>query len=338
MMKTLGFVSTAHIHFKSFADEISSSGGATRIGAIWDDDEDRGRRNAMRCNAEFVPDLADLTVREGLDGFVICAPNNQRLTLFEQLAAAGKPMMCEKPLALTAAEAREIRSLVAERDLVVTTGFFRKSYGVYRLAADLLRQDAVGRITHAAFRNAHDGAYRRIFDDPDVAWMADPRTAGGGGVLDMGAHAMHLLAWLFGPAEDVQATIENLAGIYPEVDDFGIIHLHFASGLFATVEAGWINIDDPGALAVYGNAGSFHATDRYDSVDAHFLGADKRRRSLAVPPSGPKGVSRLLAAMDGRISREELALELAAAADAAAMMEAAYRSNAAAAWQKVERV
>ena len=338
MTKTLGFVSTAHIHFKSFADEISSSGGTARIGAIWDDNADRGRRNGAHCGADFVPDLAELAARDDLDAFVICAPNNQRLTLFEQLAAAGKPIMCEKPLALTATEAQDIRSFVADRNLLVTTGFFRKAYGVYRLADDLLRQKAVGRVTHAAFRNAHDGAYRRIFDDPDVAWMADPCLAGGGGVLDMGAHAMHLLAWLFGPAAETRATILNLADIYPEVDDFGIIHLRFASGLFATVEAGWINIDDPGALAVFGDAGSFHATDKYDSVDAHILGADKQRRRVAVPRSGPKGVGRLLAAMDGKIPKEELAQELEAAANAAAMMEAAYRSNETGAWQAVERV
>ena len=89
---------------------------------------------------------------------------------------------------------------------------------------------------------------------------------------------------------------------------------------------------------MFGDTGSFHATDKYDSVDAYILGADRQRRPVAVPQSGPKGVGRLLAAMDGNVSKEDMALELEAAANAAAMMEAAYRSNEAAVWQAVERI
>ena len=337
-MKTLGFVSTAHIHFKSFAEEIASSGGAVRIGAIWDDDEDRGRRNAARYGADFVAGLAELAARPDLDGFVICAPNDQRITVLRLLAAARKPVMFEKPLALTAEEARGIRELVSAHRMVVTTGYFRRSYGVYHTAIDLIGQGALGSITHARFRNAHDGAYRRIFDDPDVAWMKDPAIAGGGGALDMGAHALHLLAWFFGPAEEVWATISNRSGVYPEIDDFGVFHIRFERGVLATAEAGWINIDEPGELAIFGSAGSLHAADVHDRVDAFIVGADKLRQAVTGPPSGSKGIGRLLAAMDGQIPEDELAQELDTAANAAAMMEAAYRSNGTGTWQAVERV
>ena len=337
-MKTLGFVSTAHIHFKGFAEDIASRGGAVRIGAVWDDEEDRGRRNAARYGADFVERLADLAARTDLDGFVVCAPNNQRIALFEQLAAAGKPIMCEKPLALTADEARAVRKLVHDRQLVVTTGFFRQSYGVYRNAIELMGQGALGDITHARFRNAHDGAYRRIFDNPDIAWMTDPAVAGGGGALDMGAHALHLLSWLFGPADSIWAAVSNRSGIYPRVDDFGVFQIRFASGVLAGAEAGWINIDGPGELEIFGSTGSLHAADLHDRASAIIVGSDKQPQEVAVPPSGPKGIGRLLAAMDGQIPTEELAQELDAAARAAAMMDAAYRSHGTGSWQTVERI
>ncbi len=337
-MRSLGFVSTAHIHFRNFADEIAASGGGASIGAIWDDDPERGRRNAARYGAAFVGGLVELVARPELDGFVVCAPNDQRLALLEVLAEAGKPVMCEKPLSLAAAEARAIRALVRDRGLTFTTGYFRQAYGVYRAAVEQLRQGALGTVTHARFRNAHDGAYRRIFDDPDVAWMREGAVAGGGGALDMGAHALHLLTWLFGPAEAVWATISNRSGIYPEVDDFGTGHIRFRSGVLASFEAGWINIDGPGELVVFGSAGSLHAADLYDRVDAHVIGADKQRRPVEGEASGPRGVGRLLAAMEGRIAEQELAEELDAAANAAAMMEAAYRSNETGTWQPVEPI
>ena len=79
----------------------------------------------------------------------------------------------------------------------------------------------------------------------------------------MGAHALHLLAWLFGAADQVWATISNRAGIYSRVDDFGIFHIRFSSGLLATAEAGWIDIDEPGKLEIFGDSGSLHAGDLY---------------------------------------------------------------------------
>ncbi len=337
-MRSLGFVSTAHIHFKGFAQDLTSSEVAARIGAIWDDDEDRGRRNAALYGADFLPDLAELAARPDLDGFVVCAPNNQRLELLGPLMAAGKPVMCEKPLALTAAEAGAIRDRVRANRMILTTGFFRQSYGVFQKAEALVRDGAMGTITHARFRNAHDGAYRRIFDDPDVAWMRDPAIAGGGGALDMGAHALHLLAWIFGPADEAWATISNRSGVYPELDDDGIMHIRFRNGVLATAEAGWITIDEPGALVICGSSGSLYAADVYEPSTAFIIGADKQRRPVSCPTSEPKGVGRLLAAMDGRVSKESLAQELDAAAHAAAIMEAAYRSNGTGTWQPVEEI
>ena len=336
MSKSLGFVSTAHIHFHGFAAAIADAGA--RIAAVWDDDPDRGRRNAARHGAEFVPRLADLAARPDIDGFAVCAPNNQRLDLLRPLATAGKPVMCEKPLALTIAEARDIRRLVADHDMVLTTGFFRHAYGVYRAAAKAIADGRLGTVTHARFCNAHDGAYRRLFDDPDVAWMADPAIAGGGATLDMGAHAVHLLAWLFGPADQAWATVANHSGIYPAVDDHGVIHIQFSNGVRATAEAGWVNIDKPGELAVFGDAASLHANDVYDAVDGFIVGRDKQTEPLTGPPSGPRAIDRLLAAIDGKVPPDERDAELTAAANAAAIMQAAMQSAVTGAWCAVEAV
>lgn len=338
MTKTLGFVSSAHIHFAGFANEIANSNGRARIAAIWDDNEDRGRRNAARVGAEYEAQLGDLAGRQDIDAFVLCAPNNQRLTLLERLAPTGKPVMCEKPLALTASEASACLDLVRAHKLLITTGFFRASYGVYRAAAQTLETGGLGRVTHARFRNEHDGAYRRIFDDSDVAWMVDPAVAGGGGALDMGAHAMHLLAWLFGPADSVWATISNRSGVYPDIDDFGVMQVAFRNGVTASVQAGWITIDEPGDLVIHGQQASLRARDVYDSVQAHIIGPDKQPQPLTEQPSGPKGIARLLAAMDGAIPADELGRELVAAAQAAAIIQAAYKSNDTDAWQRVETV
>jgi len=336
-MTSLGFVSTAHIHFSGFAREIAGMAPDVRAIAVWDDDEDRGRRNAEKLNAGFVGDIEELATRTDIDGYVLCARNNQRLDLLRHLIPSGRAVMCEKPLALSLVEARAIRQLVEAHGAIFTTGYFRKAFAVYRSAARALASGVVGRVTHARVRNAHDGAYRRIFDDPDVAWMTDSQIAGGGGALDMGSHALHLLAWMFGPAEEIWATIANRSGTYPGIDDHGVFQVAFASGAMATAEAGWIGRGGPGALEIFGTEGMLRAIDTQDRRPDALTLLDRSGESRHLPVSGcgPRGVARLLAAMEGRVGKEDLADELEASVNAAAMMEAAYRSSEARAWQSV---
>jgi len=336
-MISLGFVSTAHIHFSGFAREIAGMAPDVRVVAVWDDDEDRGRRNAKKVNAGFVTDIEAIAARSDIDGFVVCAPNNRRLDLMRHLIPSGRAVMCEKPLALSMTEAQAIQRLVEMHGTIFTTGFFRKAFAVYHSAAGALASGAVGRVTHIRVRNAHDGAYRRIFDDPDVAWMTDPEIAGGGGALDMGSHALHLLAWLFGPAEEIWATIANRSGAYPGIDDHGIFQVALANGAIATAEAGWIGRGGPGSLEIFGTEGMLRAIDTYDPEPDALTLLDKGGEPRHLPVSGgcPRGVARLLAAMEGRVGKEDLAAELEASVDTAAMMEAAYKSNAARTWQPV---
>ncbi len=335
--KTIAFVSTAHIHFAGFADAIAAPGSGMQIGPVWDEDPARGQRNAERFGAEWVPDFAALISRPDIDGFILCAPNNQRLAILEPLVAAGRPIMCEKPIGLGAAETRTVCALVERQGAVMTTGYFRQASGAFRAARESLQRGDIGRVTHARVRIAHNGAYRRIFDDPDVAWMTDDAQTGGGGAFDLGVHAMHLLAWFFGQATRVWASIGNRSGIYPQTDDHGVFQVEFVNSVAASAEAGWVNFGGADALEVFGDGGSINVVDRRDGsqIDVMLQAPVSPPFRVEVPADGPRGPARLLAAIRGQITPEERAEELLAAARASAMIEAAYVAQRSGAWQSV---
>jgi len=333
-MANIAILSTAHIHTRSFIDNLTKATDGRRVLTIWDDVVDRGRRYAEQCGATFEPDLKRVIRDRRVDGFLICAENTRHLPVLRQALKTGKPVFCEKPLCTTVADIRRIQALLAKRPAPLFCGYFQPHSAVMQGVDALLTSRAFGAVTRVGFRNAHHAAYGHWFDNPDLQWFTNPELAGGGALMDMGTHAVHLLRTLFGPVTEVWATLRNESGIYPAVDDFGVAHLRFASGVLGTVEAAWTQTGGPGGLEIVGSEKTLWNNGR-----EYVTGAPKQE-TVAVPaaPAKPDRVDRLVAVIRGVIPAAELQKDLAATMDAVAIMEAAYKSNRTGRWTRVATV
>ena len=320
-MPRIAVVSTAHIHSRQFLKDIAALTTAGRPHIIWDSSAERGRKYADENHCPFAPDLDAVLADRDVDGFLICAENTRHLPLLEKVLPVGKPVMCEKPLATTVDDARAIARLAAEHGTTLTCGYFQPFLPANRGVAALLAGGGLGRVTHANFRNAHHAAYGRWFDSPELAWFADPEVAGGGALMDMGTHAVHLLRHLFGPVAEVWAMTANVSGNYPRVDDYGVIQMRFASGVLGRVEAGWCFTGGHQGLEIIASEKSLWNIGR--------LVTSAPRETPVDVPAGlarPDRVARLVAAIRHELSEAELADDLAACLDAVAIMAAAYQS------------
>lgn len=331
-MIRLAFLSTAHIHTRGFLDNIARATDGRQAYAIWDDMPERGQRYAAVAGARFVARLEDLVADPAVDGFLICAENTRHLPLLRAVLPAGKPVFCEKPLVTTVAELRELAALLRQHpDTRLHSGYFQPFSAAMQAVAQQLAAGHFGRVTRARFRNAHHAAYGRWFDSPDLQWFHHPALAGGGAMMDMGTHAVHLLRTLFGPATEVWATIHNEAGIYPAVDDYGLAQLRFANGILGTAEAAWTQTGGIGGLEITGSEKSLWHTGQ-----EYVTGAPKRPTSpLPAAAARPATVDRLVATIRGEVTTTELQSDLAAAMDAVAILEAAYESARTGQWVKV---
>jgi predicted dehydrogenase len=238
-MPNIAVLSTAHIHTKSFLENLAKGADGRRAYAIWDDVPDRGRRYASQYGAKFEPRLGKLLRDKAVDGFLICAENTRHWPLLRKALPAGRPVMCEKPLCTTVREARKVADLLRKHPARLFCGYYLPFTEPMQAVRKMLGEKALGAVTRARFRNAHHAAYGHWFDNADLQWFYNPVLAGGGAMMDMGTHAVHLLRTLFGPVREVWATISNQSGIYAAVDDFGVAHLRFPTGILGTVEAAW---------------------------------------------------------------------------------------------------
>ncbi len=328
-MANIAFLSTAHIHTRNFLENISQASDGRRIQGIWDDLEARGRRYADESAALFEPDLDRLLEDPSVDGFVICAENTRHLPLLEKALPVGKPVFCEKPLVTTVEELLRVGELLEQYPTTLFCGYFQPFDGMMQRVARLIVEGAFGTITRIRYRNAHHAAYGRWFDHPDLNWFYRPELSGGGAFMDMGTHAIHLVRTLFGPVDQVWAAIANHSGIYPSADDYGLAQLRFESGILGTVEAAWTQTGGIGGLEITGSERTL-----WNTGDGYVIGGPDCETETIEPIEGrPTRMDRLVAAIRGELSAEELAADLAATRDTVAIMEAAYRASNSGSWE-----
>jgi predicted dehydrogenase len=180
---------------------------------------------------------------------VICAPTDQRPALCVQAARAGRPLLVEKPLALTAAEARAVvREVQRSRTPGLAALFLRELPALARLRA-VLQERVLGRVASLSAALSHAGALDGWFDGPR-AWMRDPRRAGVGGFGDLALHLVDALAVLV-PDEP-----PLVAAVTLDRDGLGGAAVGRAGGVPLTLRAGWAVRPGGLELVVEGSAGT----------------------------------------------------------------------------------
>lgn len=181
-------------------------------------------------------DLRSVCADAEVDLVVIALPNEVHVEAVRIAAAAGKGIVCTKPLARTGAEAAEILAIVEEAG--VWHGYAESSVFSPNIAKahEMVAAGAIGDVLTMRAREAHSG--------PHAAHFWDAETAGGGALLDMGCHTVESARHFFGkgnPVTEVFAWGATLAhGDKTTGEDTAVALLKFAGGQLAQVESSWI--------------------------------------------------------------------------------------------------
>ena len=187
-----------------------------------------GRRYGF---AEHVTDWHALVRDERIGLFDNAGPNNLHAEPTIAAAAAGKHVICEKPLGRDAAESFETWQRVAATGVKHMCAFNYRFVPAVRLAREMIEAGELGEIHH--FR----GAYLQEWGATEAeVWRFDKSLAGSGALGDIGAHVIDLARYLVGEIATVAA---HLATFQPgrEVDDAVEAVVQFDGGAAGTIEA-----------------------------------------------------------------------------------------------------
>lgn len=227
------------------------------------DPDPAARAAAEQAGAQAVGSLAEL-VAQAPDALYVATPNHLHLGPVAEAAAAGLPVLCEKPMAASLAEAEAMVAATDGRTLLATA-FNQRHHPAHRAIAALLRGGAIGDVTSVRLYYACwlGPSWQAAPDCSNDNWRADPSAAGGGAVMDLALHGLDLAEMLLGePLDELHVMLQRKVHDYP-VDDGGMLTGRFADGalLQSHVAYNCPEVLPRRRLEVLGTAGMIVATD-----------------------------------------------------------------------------
>jgi predicted dehydrogenase len=155
--------------------------------------------------------------------------------------AHGKPVLIDKPLAVSKGEAKDLVEAAALGGLPLAVAFHIRYAPPYLRAKQLIDEGVIG--TPLTMRIAIRVPLDYVMDEPGASspgWYADPVRAGGGGFLDHAVHYADAMRFLLGTeAATVSAVVGNLAHPDLAVDDYGVAIVTTDAGQVVTIESTW---------------------------------------------------------------------------------------------------
>ena len=169
-------------------------------------------------------------------------------------AEAGKHVLCEKPMAVTAAECDQMISACRANNVKLGIAYYRRFYPAVIRAKQIIASGEIGKVGVAQM-NAFE-----YFDPPPDhprRWLLDPGKSGGGPMMDFGCHRIEVLLNLFGAVTHVEGIASN-AAFNRDVEDTAAGLLHFENGCCATITVSHAASEPRDTLDIYGTVGSIH--------------------------------------------------------------------------------
>jgi len=173
----------------------------------------------------FVGDLADVLRDPDIDAVILCTPHALHTGQVLACAAAKKHVFCEKPLALTRADAERSVSACNEAGVILGIGHERRYEPAIVEVRRLLREGVLGTVMHVEANFSHD----KLANVPAGDWRTSPKDAPAAGMTAMGIHLSDLFVALIGPASEAFATTTSRVA-YPDNGDVVSALLRFQSG------------------------------------------------------------------------------------------------------------
>jgi predicted dehydrogenase len=160
--------------------------------------------------ASIESDWRKLIERKDIDAVDICVPNNLHHDIAVVAAAAGKMILCEKPLSMDTAEGKKMVDAVEKAGVPNTVWYNYRRVPAVTLAKQLIDAGKLGRIFHYRANFLQDWTISAELPQGGAGlWRIDVKAAGSGVTGDLLAHCIDTALWLNGPIKSVTAMTET---------------------------------------------------------------------------------------------------------------------------------
>lgn len=194
--------------------------------AVMRRDGAKARDYAQRHGVPRWYDRADDLIDDaGVDAVYVATPPSSHRDLALRAAAAGKPCLVEKPMALDHGECLEMVDAFARARVPLWVAYYRRALPRFRTVRDLLGDGAIGQLT-----SVHTEVTAPLMTAAEAGWRVQPDISGGGLLFDLGSHAFDILDFLVGRVARVSAVTLSTGHTYT-AEDVTTAALEFDGGV-----------------------------------------------------------------------------------------------------------
>jgi predicted dehydrogenase len=256
------------------------------------------------------PDYQSLVARDDLDIVSVCVPNYLHAPVAIAALERGKHVLCEKPLARSAAEAEAMVQAAIQANRVLEVAFNHRERGDVQVLKRYLDTGRLGRVYHAK------ASWMRRRGIPGIgSWFTSKELAGGGPLIDLGVHVLDLALFLLGEPDVASVSAATYAELGPhgrggvagsdkmlvgssyEVEDLATAFVRLANGTTLLLEASWATHSSAGddfGVVLYGSEGGAEiAVKNYTWEDTLRIYTDVADVPAEVHPRLSKGEGHL---------------------------------------------
>jgi xylose dehydrogenase (NAD/NADP) len=224
-----GILSTANIGRKRVAPAIQNSRNG-RVLAVASRDRDRARAYAEELNIpKYYGSYEELLADPEIDAIYIPLPNHMHADWSIRCADAGKPVLCEKPLASDAAEAQALVAAMEKRGVLFAEAFMYRDHPQTQRVKSMVDNGAVGEVEfiRASFTF-------QVRSETNIRLRAD---MAGGALMDVGCYCVNVMRFMTG---EEPAEVSALArfGERSRVDEYLAGIMRFPSGVLGHLDCG----------------------------------------------------------------------------------------------------
>jgi predicted dehydrogenase len=278
----------AHGHVDGFFGLLKKHPEIELVGVSESDDALRAKVAARYRlpETELFRDAGTMLDRVKPDAVAAFSDTYDHLAIVQACAAHKTPVMMEKPMAVSVAQARAIDAAVRNSGIPLIVNYETTWYASHRAIWRMIKeQGAAGEIRKMVAMDGHSGP-KEIGVGPEfLAWLSDPLKNGAGALFDFGCYGANLMTWLMDGARPVAVTAVTQhykPQIYPNVDDEANVLAEYPRAV-GIIQGSWNWPYSRKDLEVYGEHGYAIATGG-DSLRAK---AGKSAETTAAPEPMP---------------------------------------------------
>jgi 1,5-anhydro-D-fructose reductase (1,5-anhydro-D-mannitol-forming) len=232
--------------FKSGPALMHAPGSA--VVAVMRRDAAKARDFAARhAVPRWYTDVDALLADPEVDAIYVASPHNLHLEHVSRAARAGKAILCEKPVGVSADEAQAVVDVCRAEAAPLSVAYYRRYWPIVQEMRRLLAGGVIGEVAQAHVQLAD-----HYLPDPDRPWITEPAQAGGGALANAGSHWIDLIRYLLGDVVEVTALCSRHFGGF-QTEDTIAAQMRTATGALVSLN---VTLCSPAAVNEFDIAGT----------------------------------------------------------------------------------